>query len=289
MTRFTDAQNYALRAAGALLVLLLGTTTMAKEVSLPSTDVHFLSAKSNGIPYKLYISVPRDYGTSTQRYPVLYLLDADYSFPVVRGIVQHLSERNRLKPMIVVGIAYDGPEQYRRNRTRDYTPHFAPDGGYGPEYQKVSGGAPKFLRFLAEELIPWVDARYRSVPGDRGLAGHSYGGLFTTWVLLTAPETFNHYIIVSPSLWYDGRFLFALEKQLRKNGAKRPRARVYLSVGAREGNAERDMVVDLQQMAAALRQRPNLVVKHEVPDDETHDSVYPAAVSRGIRFTFEGD
>lgn len=271
------------------LATLLSSTAAAVEVTLPHTSVHFLQSKANAVEYKIYVSVPADYESSKKEYPVLYLLDADYSFPIVRAIVQHLSERNRLKPLIVVGIAYGGPDRYRWNRTRDYTPHFSPTGGYGREMQKVSGGGPKFLQTLREEVFPWIDRTYRTVDGDRGLVGHSYGGLFANWVLLTAPETFSHYIIVSPSLWYDGRFLFGLEKKVRRSGARIPRAKVFLSVGGREGNAERDMVRDLERMSVALHQWKMLAVRTEVMDDETHDSVFPAAVSRGIRFTYDGD
>ncbi len=265
------------------LVLFFALAAAPPPLSLPDTEVRFLTAKANGIPYKLYVSLPPGYATSGKSYPVLYLLDADYSFPIARGIVQHMSDRSRLRQIILVGVAYDGPERYRLNRTRDYTPKFAPDGGYGPEYQKVSGGGPKFLAFLRDELIPWVDKTYRTIPGDRGISGHSYGGLFANWVLLTAPGTFSRYIIVSPSLWYSGRFMFDLEK----HAAAGKGARVYLAVGGREGNAQRDMVQDLVQMAKALNAR--YAVKHEVFDDEHHDSVFPTAVSRGIRFTFEGD
>ena len=265
-------------------VFFLCAAANAAELSLPDTQVHFLTARANGVEYKIYVSVPHDYAEAKSAYPVLYLLDADYSFPIVRGIVQHLSDRQRLRQLIVVGIAYGGPEQYRLNRTRDYTPRFTPTGGYGPEYQKVSGGGPKFLQFLREELIPWVDGHFRTVAGERGLVGHSYGGLFANWVLLTASDTFSHYIIVSPSLWYLDRFMFGLEKK-----ASPSPARVYLAVGAREGNGEHDMVVDLRRMAAALAKRKQLTVRREVFDDETHDSVFPTAVSRGIRFVFEGD
>lgn len=266
----------------AALALLACVRATAAEVVLPDTQVHFLTSRANGVEYKLYISVPHDYAETKSAYPVLYLLDADYSFPIVRGIVQHLSDRERLRRMIVVGIAYGGPDRYRLNRTRDYTPRFVATGGYGPEYQKVSGGGPKFLQFLRDELIPWVEQRFRTLPGERGLVGHSYGGLFANWVLFTAPDTFSRYIIVSPSLWYAERFLFAVEP-------KRANARVYLAVGAREGNGEHDMVVDLRRMAAALAKRKELAVRREVFDDETHDSVFPTAVSRGIRFVFEGD
>ena len=259
----------------------------SEALTLRETEVRHLVARSNGIAYKVYVSLPTGYASSTARYPVLYLLDADYSFPIARAIVQHLSDRQRLKPLIVVGIAYDGPDQYRLNRTRDYTPRFFATGGYGEELQKNSGGGPKFLKFIREELFPEIDSHYRTDPKERGLTGHSYGGLFTNWVLLTAPDAFNRYIIVSPSLWYAERFMFGEEKASRARPA--PAARAYFAVGAREGNAEHDMVVDLKRMASALSERPSLAVKQEVFDDETHDSVFPTAVSRGIRFVFGGD
>ena len=269
-----------------LISLIVAAATNAAEVSMPDTRVERLHSKSNGVQYTLLISIPHDYDTSKKTYPVLYLLDADYSFPIVRGIVQHLSDRSRLRQILIVAIAYDdGPSQYRMNRTRDYTPRFVAAGGYGPEYQKVSGGGPKFLQFIREELIPWVDGNFRTVPGERGIVGHSYGGLFASWVLLTAPKTFSRYVIVSPSLWYGGRFMFDIEK----TAALDTPARVYLGVGSREGNAQRDMVNDLRTMAARLTMRKTLAVKREVFDDETHDSVFPTAVSRGIRFVFEGD
>ena len=254
---------------------------MALAVSLPNTRVENIKATSNGVEYKLYVGLPSNYDSTSDRYPVLYLLDADYSFPVAQTMIKHLSERKRLRPMIVVAIACEGcdtyeSDRYRMNRTRDYTPRFSATGGYGPEFQKVSGGAPKFLQFIREQLIPRIDRDYRTIPGQRGIVGHSYGGLFATWVLLTAPDTFSHYIIVSPSLWYADRFIFGIER-------RHAHARVYMAVGGREGNAQQDMVNDLKKMAKELR------VKYDVFDGETHDSVFPTALAHGIRFVWDGD
>ncbi len=109
------------------------------QVTLPNTEVHSMTSKSNGIEYKLYVWVPNDYAKSAKSYRVVYVLDVDYSFPIVRGIVEHLSDRRRLQGLIVVGVAYGGPPQYRLNRTRDYTPTHTLEGGYGPEYQRHSG------------------------------------------------------------------------------------------------------------------------------------------------------
>ncbi|HVT43180.1 MAG TPA: alpha/beta hydrolase-fold protein [Thermoanaerobaculia bacterium] len=116
--------------------------------------------------------------------------------------------------------------------------------------QKHSGGGAKFSRFLSEELIPLIDRSYRTIPRRRSLMGHSYVGLFTAWTLLTETNgLFDRFLIVSPSLWYDERMIFSLEKKLERKLS----GRVYLAVGSREGNAERDMVADLERFASALR------------------------------------
>lgn len=269
----------------AALLLIVSHAASAADVrplQLERIEVRTLVSEINGVGYKLYIALPHGYEAGSDRYPVVYLLDADYSFLIARNIADHLAERQHLRELILVGIAYDGPPQYRLNRTRDYTPTFVPSGGYGPEYQKVSGGGPKFRAFLEKELIPFIDRNYRTIRDDRCLVGHSYGGLFASWNLLASPQLFRRSIIVSPSLWYDGRMLFRLQRESAIV------ARVYLAVGASERNAEHDMVVDLQQFTRKLRNYKGLALESDVLGDETHNSVFPRALSNGLRFVFEG-
>ncbi|MFT4059855.1 MAG: alpha/beta hydrolase-fold protein [Legionella sp.] len=115
---------------------------------LPHTLVHEFKSKTNGVRYNLYISLPKKYNLTKKHYPIIYLLDADYSFALAKQISEHLSDRNRIDESIIVGIAYANPNEYKKNRTRDYTPTYVPSGGYGKEYQKYSGGAEKFYRFI---------------------------------------------------------------------------------------------------------------------------------------------
>jgi predicted alpha/beta superfamily hydrolase len=121
---------------------------------------------------------------------------------------------------------------YRRHRTRDYTPTHTLRGGYGEAFQRFCGGGPAFLELLDERFLPFVDERYRT-NGERALVGHSYGGLFVTWVLLTHPDSFDRYLAVSPSYWYDDRVVFRMEEKV---ATPRPdlRARVFLTAGALE-------------------------------------------------------
>ena len=280
-----------MRTAALFLLIAVGAAASdAPPFVVDRTEVRTLMSKENGVLYKLYVALPHGHGPSGKTFPVVYLLDADYSFLIARNIMDHLSERNDLREVIVVGIAYDRPavaspawqsEPYHLNRTRDYTPKFWPTGGYGPEMQKFSGGGPKFRAFIEHELIPFIDANYATTRGDRTLVGHSYGGLFAAWNLITAPPLFQRYIIVSPSLWYADRWIFGLKH------AHAIDARVYLAVGSSEGNSEHDMVVDLRRFAQILRKISGLEVSSAALDGETHDSVFPRALSNGLRFVFE--
>jgi predicted alpha/beta superfamily hydrolase len=269
----------------ALGIALLVTATLfahAEPVTLPRTTIRDLRAKANGIDYRLSISLPPGYATSKERYPVIYLLDSGYSFAIAHNVVEHLAERQHLPWAIVVGIGYGGPPQYRFHRTRDYTPthtlKVTPGTEHQAPFQKHSGGGPKFRDFLRGELIPLIDRTYRTT-SERVLAGHSYGGLFGTWMLLTAPEVFTGYIVVSPSLWYDERMLFGLV------GKGPLRGRAYLAAGAMENAV---MGTDVREMAGRLRTRGGVEVRHEVLEGETHNSIFPGAFSRGIRWVLNG-
>lgn len=251
-------------------------------VTIPNSEVRQVRAVANGVDYELYVGLPNGYGQGQRRYGVVYTLDADYSFAIARNVVEHLADRNHLEPLIVVSIAYDGPPAYRRNRTRDYTPTHSLESPYGREMQKHSGGGPKFRQFLTKELVPLIDRLYRTDPAKRALVGHSYGGLFTTWMMLTTGTTvFNRYVIVSPSYWYDDELIFKLVKGSRAAG------RVYVTAGALENPI---MARDVRRFARSLRTpaRAGLELRDEVLDNETHNSIFPSGFSRGLRWVFEG-
>ncbi len=122
------------------------------------------------------------------------------------------------------------------------------------------------------------------------LKRHSYGGLFATFVLLTAPDLFERYLVVSPSYWYDQRLIFRLEQQAAGRYEDLP-ARVFLSVCSLENPPEgrQPMVEDLERLARQIRGRnyPRLELETQIFPDEGHNSVFPAALSRGLRWLFE--
>ena len=276
-------EDYA--AAMSFHTAILLTTLAAVNpppVVIPNSEVRQVRAEANGVEYKLYIGLPNGYGEGERRYGVVYTLDADYSFAIARNVVEHLADRDHLEPLIVVSIAYEGPPRYRLNRTRDYTPTHSLESPYGREMQKPSGGGPLFRDFLTKELVPLIDRLYRTDPSKRALAGHSYGGLFTTWMMLTTGKSvFDRFIIVSPSYWYDDELIFKLLKDSEAAG------RVYVAAGALENPV---MARDVRRFAKSLRtpSRAGLEIREEILDDETHNSIFPSGFSRGLRWVFEG-
>jgi uncharacterized protein len=212
--------------------------------------------------------------------------------------------------LFVVGIGYrlGGLEDTVAVRTRDLTPtgdeQFA---ALFPEQSRM-GGAGALLRFIRDELMPWVNSRYSTDPADTMYFGHSAGGLFGTYVLLTEPETFRRYAIGSPSLWWDNEVSFAYEQAYADTHTDLD-AKVFFGVGANETHEGRrreaanypadlpqkatawyiDMVADTQRMVTRLEQRgyPNLHISSAVFPDEFHVSVPQLTLSRALRVLFD--
>jgi predicted alpha/beta superfamily hydrolase len=262
---------------------------------LPNTQVHTMHSEETGADYQLFISAPADYKTSGKKYPVVYMLDADYSFALTRNVVKHLVDRKRLPEMILVAIGYPGAaddmDVYKRTRKRDYTPSLAPPAAASADGDAEKGGAVRFRNFIADEVIPYVATTF-PISADRTFIGHSYGGLFGTYVLMIEPELFKRYIIVSPSLWYDNRMILRVEQQTAAHRQidRKVERHVFFAIGSQETRAETGapMVEELKQFYKRLeaRREPGAQFDLRVYPDESHASIFPSAVTGGLLAVF---
>jgi predicted alpha/beta superfamily hydrolase len=134
------------------------------------------------------------------------------------------------------------------------------------------------LRSLKEEIIPLVDSNYRT-SADRGIAGWSLGGLFAGYALLNAPETFQRYLLVSPSLWWADSSLLKQATQLANDGPQKGR-NVFIAYGSEE---EKDIVDSSQEMARVLRKHYGAQVELRTAEGENHYSGLALNYSRGLR------
>ncbi|MHA4809377.1 alpha/beta hydrolase-fold protein [Flavitalea flava] len=150
---------------------------------------------------KIWIHVPesaRDVH-SKKKYPVIYLLDGDWNFTGVVGMIDLLGSINGntyCPEMIVVGIP-------NTDRLRDLTPTYVTDGLWiDSSTSRRSGGGEAFMSFLEKELIPHIDSLYPTTP-YRMLIGHSLGGLTVINTLVHHKTLFRSYVAIDPSMWWD--------------------------------------------------------------------------------------
>jgi predicted alpha/beta superfamily hydrolase len=255
-------------------------------VTIANTERRALKSHVNGIEYQIDVALPRGYATSQKRYPVVYTLDGNVFFPVLAASYR-LTASIIPDELIVVGVGYYPSEEfgfwstpYQENRARDYTTSPAkPAGGVSAR----AGGAPLFLRFLREELIPFIDSSYRTAPGDRGLMGHSYGGLFVAYVLTHDPGLFQKYALGSPSLWWDNEAPLRWESDYAGKH-KELRARVYAYAGALEG--EDAMKGPVRRFWEALKSRHYAgldLMDFTIVPDEIHTSVVLGSMEHALR------
>ena len=280
-----------------VLVLPCCLSAAAAPYQLDATEVRDIRSASLKRDYQLLVALPDSYASSTRRYPVLFVTDANYAFPVVRSIAQRLAKHAGMEEVIVVGLSYAAGDTPAYSRRRDYTPSTPRGQTYSsdmPGRAPAFGEAAAYGRFIATEVFPAIAARYRADMRRKAFVGHSYGSLLGIELLLTTPATFEHYILGSPSLWFDRGVMFEREAAYARARRELP-ASVYFGIGGRETLApgkkrsrseeEADMVADLKEFDAALasRRHRGLRTQVEVFPGEDHASVFPFLFTHGLR------
>ncbi|MGO4740219.1 alpha/beta hydrolase [Bosea sp. 2KB_26] len=247
----------------------------------------------SGRDYQVFVALPPSYAKQPQRrYPVLYVTDADYAFPIIRQIGRRLNvEGPKIEEFILVGLSYGKGEDGMVSRQRDYTP--TSNGPSTAPANAIHGQARAYQRYLRDQVKPFITARYRADPARALFLGHSYGALLGTQILFTEPGLFNGYILGSPSLWYDKRHALKLEASYATQNQDLT-ANVYLYVGAYEAlhkgdrryNQTVDMVADNRALETALQGRkyPSLKLKSAVLNDEDHVTVAPRGFTQGLKY-----
>lgn len=250
-----------------------------------------------GRDYALWVALPAGYAAHPQkRYPVVYVTDALYSFPLVRSIRNLVGQQGvNIEDFILVGLPPQEGLTSKQSRSRDYTPSDpvrTPAGYYSDDV--TYGGAAHYRDFLADHALPMIDARYRTDPARRVFAGHSYGALLGAYVLTTQPDMFGTYILSSPSLWFDQGMLPRMQ-----DAAVMPSQpiRVLLSVGGYETvkpgprySTGNDMLRQAADFAGQLRRSGRkLQVENIVIDGEDHLTVYPRVITRALLQVLPGE
>ena len=278
------------------------TSTTSPDQKTPETPVtvsrssqYHLASKINGRDYRVMVSTPFKFDPAAA-YPVVYVLDANVFFGTVTDAVHFMSFAKEMAPAIVVGVAYptDDLTAWVRERRLDLTPTpLSKPSDAGP-----SGGGDAFLRVIEEEVKPLIRSRFKIDDARQTLFGMSFGGLAALRMMFRHPTAFSAYIVASPSIWWDNKTVLADEGAFSKRVQTGELNLKVILTSARdeqyhgsdpkllaEAQAGARMVDNASELASRLAalNTEKLKLSRIIFEDEVHNSVPHAAISRGLR------
>jgi len=198
---------------------LLSISITGQDISIGKRNSLQSVILNESRPFSVYLP-PSYFKNDIQKFPVLYILDGDYNFRYVTGLIELQSSiAQNIPEMIVIGISGKGSKEYRKNCKPNIK-------------VKDKGNADKLLLFMEKELIPYINNNYKTTD-YKILSGHSVGGLFVVNAALTKPNLFNNYIAISPALWWENNAINSIANTFTKNSQAKPQ--LYLSLANEKG------------------------------------------------------
>ena len=268
------------------LIEVLSAQIVKDKVCLDNTEQFSITSKYvEGETYVIQIGLTIGYSSSQKSYPVLYVLDGDYEFGMAKEIAEHLILGNDIKDIFVVGISYgQGMDAWWNKRARDLLPSKDTIWDMGKQFLNA-GGADNFLKFIQYELFPVVNKNYRTIPDSISIFGHSFGGLFCSYILFKQPELFKGYIIGSPPVIWNNKSLLKLEAEYFRNH-KELNNIVYFNIGSLEDKEFINLLNELIQNIQAHNYK-GLRLVTQIFEGETHVSSPSVALNHGLRTLFK--
>lgn len=236
---------------------------------------------------EIWIGLPKSYHDTVyakKGYPVCYFFDGDSHFENFVAQRNWLTRNlySAMPEIILVGIV-------QKDRTKELTPSAMET----PEEWKranfsTSGGNVAFMQFIEEELKPYINKEYRT-NGHEILSGHSFGGLAVVNAFLKHPESYNAYIAIDPSLWWDDKKLLNSLTNTWYD-PKYDGKTLFLAKANDSGSGDdhHNAILEFHSRLESLDEGKKLYWKYRFYEPEDHGSVVVPAVYDAMRFIFEG-
>jgi len=238
-----------------------------------------------GTSRRVWVYLPPRYGRDTERrFAVLYMQDGqnvlDGATAFLAGkewevdeTVERLAGEGRIAPLIVVAVDNAGPRRaFEYLPTRD-------------ERANDGGGADLYARMLTEELKPWVDRTYRTLPGPEhtGIAGSSFGAIAALYVGLKHPGVFGGVAALSTSAWWDDRWIVHFVDALPSRTA----ARIWTDIGTAEGRQAVPAARALRDALAGKGWREGVDLRYLEAEGASHnESAWAKRMPQVLEFLF---
>ena len=223
------------------VMLLFIVFTMRAQESTASKNVSSFTIEAPQLKgsKKIWVYLPHNYSTTTKKFPVIYMHDAQNLFDRKTSYAGEWRADEVLDSLhaqaIVIGI-----EHGNEKRMDELTPY--------PNEKHGGGGADAYLDFIVNTLKPHVDKTFRTKTKAKHttIMGSSLGGLVSYYALLKYPDVLGKAGVFSPSFWFNDK-IYALTENTKKIKGK-----IYFMAGDSES---KDMVPDLERMAEIERQK----------------------------------
>lgn len=263
----------------SLLCLILATIAGCNGTELPLDPIpkHVtfkIPSSSLGETRVVCVWLPPEYNDTENSYPVLYMPDGGIKedFPHVANTLADLISTGSIPPLILVGIE-------NTDRRRDLTgpSDVASDAKIAP----LSDGSSKFRHFIADELIPEINQRYRTTD-RRSIIGESAAGLFVVETMLLQPEMFDSYMAIDPALYWNDRYLL---RTAVDHFAKFPSTRIRFWFA---GSNAVDIQPHTRQLQSLLTDNAPEVLAWKYSDEpsEKHTTIFRATKEDALKWTF---
>lgn len=277
----------SLRTLVASFILALSLPLFAAEtkidppdgapVTIPRAKQYDLTSKINGRTYRVFVSTPFQ-AEAGKKYPVIYLFDGNWYFGPAS-----INATESTVPAIIVGIGYPTEDNRLVGSRRGFELTISREAADKDE--TAHGGGPAFLRFVAEEVKPFIAAHYAVDPTRQILYGKSLGGLMVLHQMFTDPKAFSTYIAASPAISRNDREVLKGEAEFsRRARAGELDLRLLITVGGAETNGS--MIPNASELATRLAalNPEKIKVTYNVIPDENHVLVSLASLGRTLGF-----
>lgn len=259
----------------SILVVFVGLflASCQEEVAEPNFVTNFsITSAVNGATYEIKVAQPGEDISASGPCAVIYVLDGEDNFNLVAAECQKLSARYGTANVLVVSIGYG------RSRDLDYTP---------TRTSASMGGAPEFLRFIREELVPRMEMQFQADTSRAGrvILGHSFGGLFGAYAFVADNSLFGNYLLLSPSLWFDDEVTLRMEVASR-SALKDRQQLVFMGLGKMENLGK--MQAPFEAFYQALKNNySNLRMTRNLEEDLGHMGSKNPNIRKGLDFYFQ--
>ena len=246
-------------------------------VTIPRAKQYDITSKLNGRTYRVFVSTPFR-AEEGKKYPVVYLFDGNWYFGPAS-----INATESSIPAIFVGIGYPTEDNRLIGTRRGFELTISREAADKDDTTHGGGGA--FLRFVSEEVKPFIAAHYAVDPARQILYGKSLGGLMVLHQLFTDPTAFSTYIAASPAISRNEREVLKGEAEFsRRARAGELNLRLLVTVGGAETTGP--MIPNASELAARLAAlNPGKVkVTYNVIPDENHVLVSLASLGRTLGY-----